>query len=65
MTKDWCPEVKAKPCEHGTTPWTDCEACLKSSTTSAHFTHNEQWTPRKQALQDHAHENPFGDISRD
>lgn len=63
--KDWCPTVKAKACEHGITPWTECEACLKDSTVSSHFAHNEQWTPRRQALIDKAADDPFGQVTRD
>lgn len=63
--REWCPSVKAKPCAHGVTPWTECEECRRTHTVSAHFTHNGQWTLRKQELMDKNADDPFGSISRD
>lgn len=52
----------SKPCPHDIVPWFDCDECKKPQNHNMnwHFTHNGQWTLRRQELLDKAAVDPFG-----
>jgi hypothetical protein len=57
--------AESKPCDHGVTPWWDCEECAKKSRGGWHFSHGPQWTPRKEQLSAERARNPFGKLSNE
>lgn len=61
--KEFAPGVMPKACPHAVTPWWECPTCHLpgNHTTSAHFAHGQQWTPRKEQLRAEMARKPFGD----